>query len=106
MANEKTELIPWVPMPTWILVHPTLSPEAVRLYGVLLTWDLPNRNGCRKGYIYASLAKIAERAGVVRSSVCRGLAELEKAGAIRTELDIGRKATRHLEGQVFPTRGR
>jgi hypothetical protein len=105
MANEKTELIPWVPMPTWILVHPTLSPEAVRLYGVLLTWDLPNRNGCRKGYIYASLAKIAERAGVDKSSVCRRLAELEEVGAIRTELGLRKTATRELKGMGLPTPG-
>ena len=28
MSNQQTELIPWVPLPTMILLHPTLSAEA------------------------------------------------------------------------------
>lgn len=102
MPNQKTELIPWVPMPTVILLHPTLSPSAKMLYGVLQTWDLPDKDGHRKGFVYPSLVKIADRAGMDDSYASRLLKELEKAGAIRTELDrkVRSTATRHLEAEA------
>jgi DNA-binding transcriptional ArsR family regulator len=102
MPNEKTELIPWVPMPTVILLHPALSASAKVLYGILQTWDLPDKDGHRKGFIYPSLVKIAERAGVDDSYASRLLKELEEAGAIHTELDrkVRSTATRQLTAEA------
>jgi len=98
MSNQQTELIPWVPIPTMILLHPTLSPEAKVLYGILQTWDLPDKDGHRKGLIYPSVKNIVERSGMSRAAVCRGLALLEKVGAIHTQLGLRKTATRELKG--------
>jgi len=98
MSNQQTELIPWVPFPTMVLLHPTLSAEAKVLYGILQTWDLPDKNGHRKGLIYPSVKNIAKRAGSVESTIYRGLAELEKVGAIHTQLGLRKTATRELLG--------
>ncbi len=103
MKHEKTELIPWVPMPTMILLHPMLSTEAKVLYGVLQTWDLPDKDGQRKGLIYPSVSAIAKRAGVKERAVWNELALLEKVGAIRTELGLRRTATRWLLGMGLPS---
>jgi len=98
MPHEKTELIPAVLIPTMILLHPTLSAEAKVLYGILQTWDLPDKDGHRKGFIYPSISNIVERSGRSRAAICRELAELEKMGAIRTQLGLRKTATRELKG--------
>jgi len=98
LLNKKTELIPCVLIPTMILLHPTLSAEAKVLYGILQTWDLPDKDGHRKGFIYPSVKNIVERSGMARASVGRGLALLEKVGAIRTQLGLRKTATRELKG--------
>jgi hypothetical protein len=85
-----------------ILLHPTLSAEAKVLYGVLQTWDLPDKDGHRKGFVYPSVSNIVERSGLSRAAVYRGLALLEKVGAIRTQLGLRKTATRELKGMGLP----
>jgi hypothetical protein len=96
MPHEKTELIPWVPAPVHLLLDDRLSTGARLLFMILQTWDLPDKEGHRKGVIWPSLPLIAERARVDRSTVCRQLAELEKFGMIHTELKLRKSATRNL----------
>lgn len=63
-------------IPEWVLLHPELSPQAVRLYGVL------NRYANKQGKCHPSRRTLAERTQVSVRTVARCLAELRDVGAI------------------------
>lgn len=67
-------------IPDWVLTHPDLSAEAVRLFGVLACyWANRSSQEC-----WPSYATVAKRIGVNRRSVIRWVGDLRAAGAIET----------------------
>lgn len=63
-------------VPEWVLYHPDLSAQAVRVFGAL------DRHAGEAGSCYPSLARIARLIGCSQDTVRRAIADLVDAGAV------------------------
>jgi DNA-binding transcriptional ArsR family regulator len=90
----------FVLLPLKVLLHPRLSDEAKVMYGVLQSFDGPDKAGQRKGYVWPSLPKLSERTHKSPRRVSERLKALEEEGLIRTEHGGQHRVIRHLLASV------
>ncbi len=82
----------WAQIPEELLYDPTISPQAVRVYGCLV------RHGTTPDSCYPTHARIAEKLGLAKRSVARPLAELEQAGWINRTRRFNARGDRVADG--------
>lgn len=78
------------------LYCPGLTDQEKVVYFVLTSFDWPNSEGQRKGYVYPSVATIAQLTGKSERQVRRILGSLERKGLIQTRREGPLSATRYI----------